>query len=208
MSHPLKRLFEASWQEVAVRPDKLGGRSIKADWPLPQVSENVAKGESSGYAVLGHLEAAKQEARQSGFWGLIDVFEEAEPYLTWTQNQNYLESTPDHPFLSGYAFAMVAGPGGAIELTRPLCGYILFGPNVHYPPHHHAPREIYLPMAPGVTWQLDQGSWFDVDPGDLIFHDHWQVHAAKSGDTPALAFAAWLDEGDRSGVQWVEDSDE
>ncbi|MEM7425568.1 MAG: dimethylsulfonioproprionate lyase family protein [Pseudomonadota bacterium] len=204
MAHELQTLFEASWLAVSTRRDKLKGTSVESAWPaLPE--PGVQSGSGGGDpAVLHHLEPARQAARDSGFGDLIGHFDAASPYLEWTQNKHYVEEDPDHPFLSGYAFAMISGPDAPLEMRKPLCGYILIGPGVHYPAHHHAPREIYLVLGPDVRWQLDHGEWFATEPGDLIFHDAWQVHATKTGDAPMLAFVAWLDEGDPNGIRWAE----
>ena len=81
-------------------------------------------------------------------------------------------------------------------------GLLLLGPGVVYPGHHHEPKEVYLVMTPGSQWCLDEGDWFDVAPGDLVFHDSWKMHAMRTRDKPLLAFAGWLDAGDRRGISW------
>ena len=39
-------------------------------------------------------------------------------------------------------------------------------------------------------------------PGDLIFHDSWQMHAMRTGAQPLLAFAGWIEVGDRRAIGW------
>ena len=73
-------------------------------------------------------------------------------------------------------------------------------PGVTYPGHKHEAREVYLVLTPGTQWRLDEGEWFDVMPGDLIYHDSWQMHAMRTADRPLLAFAAWIETGDRRAI--------
>ena len=61
---------------------------------------------------------------------------------------------------------------------------------------------IYLVLAGDVQWRLDQGAWFDVTAGSLIFHDAWQMHGMRSGGTPMLAFAGWIEPGDRTAIRF------
>ena len=74
------------------------------------------------------------------------------------------------------------------------------GPRVTYEDHHHGPREFYLVLTPGSHWRLDRGAWFDVSPGELILHEPWQMHAMRTGDQPLLAFAGWVEPGERTAV--------
>ena len=63
-------------------------------------------------------------------------------------------------------------------------------------------REVYLVLTPGVQWRLDQGEWFDVAPGDLIYHHAWRMHAMRTADLPLFAFAGWVDAGRRVDIEW------
>ena len=78
---------------------------------------------------------------------------------------------------------------------------MLMGPDVIYPNHKHGPREFYLVLTPGSQWKLDDDEWFEVNPGDLILHEPWQMHAMKTSDKPLLAFAGWLERGDRKAIE-------
>ena len=40
-----------------------------------------------------------------------------------------------------------------------------------------------------------------VDAERAVFHDAWQRHPMRTGDTPMLAFAAWLDPSDRRQIR-------
>ena len=82
---------------------------------------------------------------------------------------------------------------------------MIMGPGVTYPDHHHQPKEVYLVMTPGAQWRLDKGEWFDVSPGDLIYHNSWQMHSMRTTDEPLLAFAGWVETGNRLEIDWAGD---
>jgi hypothetical protein len=147
---------------------------------------------------------------QADFWG-SDQLNIASPAgacllmpstVVWSQNQGYVKQGLNTDFINGYAYAALSTPEGPIRRAAPLSGFILLAPGIHYPPHHHAPREVYLPMT-CASWQLDSGDWFDVRPGQIIYHDSWQVHATRTLDEPFLAFVAWLDAADRNSIKWA-----
>ena len=198
----IQELFDASWQEVASRTDSLTGKSIEID--LPAAPQILLPSEPQQHLpVLSHLDEAASIARSCGFETLVQKFDAARPHLRWTQNEAYVRDNPDNPFLSAYAFATVSGASGPLICDVPLCGFILIGPDVHYPAHHHAPSEVYLLMGPGIRWQLDHGDWFGTSAGDLIFHDSWRVHATRTANAPMLAFVSWLDKSERDGIRWA-----
>ena len=198
----IRDLFDASWREVAARTDSLTGKPVEMRLP-DAPSLLLSTDPEPQLPVLGHLDEAVTVARSNGFASLMDRFEAARPHLRWSQNEAYVRDNPDNPFLSGYAFAILSSAGGPLVCDVPLCGFILIGPDVHYPAHHHTPSEIYLLMGPGIRWQLDHGEWFDTAPGDLIFHDGWRVHATRTANTPMLAFVSWLDKSERDTIRWA-----
>jgi len=61
-------------------------------------------------------------------------------------------------------------------------------------------------LTPGSQWCLDEGDWFDVDAGDLMFPDSWQMHAMRPGEQPLLAFAGWIEAGDRRAIGWSDNT--
>ena len=152
------------------------------------------------FKALDYLDQAKGLATEAGFEDLINEMEALSTALRWSQNASYRPGTVPNELLNGYAYAGLAGPGGLIPCEAPLCGFMLMSPHVHYPDHRHAPPEIYLVLTPGTEWRLDQGDWFDVNAGDLIHHSAWQWHATCTRKEPMLAFAGWLEPGQRADI--------
>jgi hypothetical protein len=202
VANELENLFNAGWHEIASR------RSAIADVDLSGI-EPAKPGEAGEdpciarpLPVLDHLAAALKAASATKLAGLAEVLRAALPDVVWSQNQGYVKQGLNTDFINGYAYAALSTPEGPIRRVAPLSGFILLAPGIHYPPHHHAPREVYLPMT-CASWQLDSGDWFDVRPGQIICHDSWQVHATRTLDEPFLAFVAWLDAADRNSIKWA-----
>lgn len=198
----LEELYNAGWQEVFSRSgdsDSLNLYDIKPARPGEAGDDPC---ERRPLPVLDHLQAALDAAKTYELAVLSKLFEAAQPNVVWSQNAGYLKQGLNADFLRGYAYAALSTPGGPIRRTAPLAGFILLAPGIHYPPHHHGPREVYLPMT-HARWQLDKGNWFDVEPGQLILHESWQVHATRTLDEPFLAFVAWLDPADRNSIKWA-----
>ena len=155
--------------------------------------------------VLDHLGRALREAARRELAELAAAFDACCDSLQWSQNQGYTLDNCSSDFLDGYAYASLSGPEGPMRLVSPRGGFALMAPRVEYPDHQHAATEIYLIMTPGVQWRLDGGDWFDVRPGDLIHHAPWVMHATSVGDIPLLAYAAWLEPGNRNEIYWAGD---
>lgn len=157
---------------------------------------------SDEFPALDHLGAALALAARHDLADLAERFAAVESGLRWSQNPSYTAENAAQAFLDGYAYASLAGPEGPIHCAAPRGGYIIMGPNVTYPGHHHAPREVYLVLTPGAEWRLNDGEWFTVEAGDLIYHDAWAMHAMRTRDRPMLAFAGWIEPGDRRAISW------
>lgn len=199
-------LSELLWATVAGRPCSISGAWIGGPGRVACERNDPADGRySDDFPVLDHLNTALNEARLAGFGAIIEAFSAVAPHLRWSQNLSYTEENCSRELLDGYAYAALSGPDGPLVCSAPRGGFMLMGPNVAYPAHNHAPREVYLVLTAGVQWSLDQGEWFDVAAGDLIVHEPWMWHGLRTTDTPMLAFAGWLEPGDRGSIGFAAD---
>ena len=201
MHESLENLVDRSWAAVGerrdVRSDRRIGRPPTQALRAPRQESRFSK----AFPVLEHFDRALELARRHELAGLAALLDDLRDELCWSQNAAYDESTVSRALLDGYAYAVLTAPDGPLPCESPLSGYLLMGPDLTYRDHWHAPREIYLVLTPGSQWCLDSGDWFDVAPGDLIVHEPWQKHAMRTGDAPLLAFAAWVEPGDRTAIE-------
>ena len=200
-SAEIELLFNAAWDAVAAREPSPPGAIVQPE--RARAGEATAARMPTPLPVLAHLSQAIAVARAGPLGALAETFADVVDQLSWSQAGAYLSDPRARRFLDGYGFAIVSGPEGPVRREVPLSGFILLAPGHHYPAHHHPPREIYLPLTPGARWQLDEGAWFDVPAGQLIYHEAWKVHATMTGPEPFLAFVAWLDPAGRESVRWV-----
>ncbi len=199
------KLHKALWQSIGSQKAKF--RDFPVEEPeFAPVEEGYSDAKfGNDFPVMRHLDKALKIAGEHGFKQIADAFAAVSHQLPWSQNPLYTQANGGENLLNGYAYASLSGPEGPIKCMAPRGGFYLMGPNVFYPNHNHAPREAYLVMTPGVEWRLDNGEWFQVEPGDVIYHAPWQMHAMRSAETPVLAYAVWLEPGNRLDVQWSDD---
>lgn len=203
----LEALNQLSWSMIGARHDKVTGCQIAMPDKIDGNREDAESRFSDDFAVLEYRDAALTLTAQGPLAAIGESFARVMHQLRWSQNPNYTEHNSKRSFLDGYAYAGFAGPDAPLLCAAPRGGLVLLGPDVEYPSHHHQPKEVYLVLTPGSQWCLDEGDWFDVDAGDLIFHDSWQMHAMRTREQPLLAFAGWIEAGDRRAIGWSESAD-
>ncbi len=200
--HALQQLNQLTWDTIASRRDKLSGRQVVVPPLQPLEDEQVESRFAESFPVLAYLERALTLAAEHELSDIATGFAAIVGELRWSQNPAYDETTCSAEFLNGYAYAGFSGPDSPIRCTVPRGGLMIMAPELTYPGHKHEPMEVYLVLTPGAQWQLDEGEWFDVVPGDLILHQSWQVHSMRTGGDPLLAFAGWVSDGARRSINW------
>ena len=201
-SAELEALNSLVWSAIAARSDRSNDRRVTMPAMIDCERRDAESRFDDEFAVLEHLHAALELTARGPLAEIGERFARVMQRLRWSQNPNYTEANSSRSFLDGYAYAGISGPDAPLLCAVPRGGLVLLGPDVEYPSHHHAPREVYLLLTPGSQWRLDEGDWFDVEAGDLIFHDSWQMHAMRTRGQPMLAFAGWLEAGDRRAIDW------
>ena len=201
MTHEIRKLVDLAWQAVEARAAVNGGRRVAR--PAPVALERARREARYGkhFQALRELDAALELAQAHALGQLAAGLRGVSGQIHWSQNPVYDESTVGRALLDGYAYAGLCGPDSPIRCEVPRAGFLLMASGVTYRDHRHEPREIYLVMTPGSQWRLDRGKWFDVAPGDLVYHDSLQYHATRSAAAPMLAFVAWLDAGERDRIE-------
>lgn len=202
MDTDMRPLVVQMWQTVESLSDLVTGRKIAMPAVVAtQRRPNEARF-SADFPVLTQLDTALSLASGGPLAELAGAISADAANFLWSQNASYDDSNCSRSFLDGYAYAGLSGPDAALSWAAPRTGVMLMGSHVLYPGHNHAAREIYMLLTPGTEWRLDGGDWFEVAAGSLIFHDSWQMHEMRTRDLPMLAVAAWLEDGDRTSIQW------
>ena len=121
---------------------------------------------------------------------LARAFAALAPSLAWYQRP--AAATDDPGFFAGHANALIIA-SSAMECRNDLAiGVSLLAPNVVYPCHRHAPREIYTVLSEG-DWFTEASGWTTPGIGGMVHHDADQIHAMRSGAAPLLAlWCLWM----------------
>jgi len=109
--------------------------------------------------------------------------------LRWAQT--YTRDDFESRFLDRYGWSELIGLRGPFASDSIAVGFLLLGPDVEYPPHHHAAEEVYYPLAGRAHWQHGDQQFVIRAPGECIHHAPRTPHAMKTGSEPLLALYAW-----------------
>ncbi|MCW6511676.1 dimethylsulfonioproprionate lyase family protein [Lichenifustis flavocetrariae] len=120
---------------------------------------------------------------------LMAMLAETAAELAWRQSYAAADFGPS--FLERYGWTELVGPSGPIGSKRMTCGFLLLGPDLHYPPHAHEAEELYLPLAGTALWQRGNGAPSLVPPGTPIYHESWLPHAMWTRTEPLVALYCW-----------------
>src|SRR5579871_5387389 len=111
---------------------------------------------------------------------LVEPLAGLAPHFRWVQNPNYVASPPDPGFLQNYGYVVLAGPGGLVESTELALGFLLLGPETHYPSHQHPAVEIYVVAAGMAEWRKGDDPWRVEPVGSVIRHETMMPHATRT----------------------------
>ncbi|HEY4193145.1 MAG TPA: dimethylsulfonioproprionate lyase family protein, partial [Mesorhizobium sp.] len=70
-------------------------------------------------------------------------------------------------------------------------GFLILGPEIVYPDHHHVAEEIYVPLTGGTEWRMGEGGFVARRAGEVIHHASNVNHAMRTGSEPLLALYIW-----------------
>lgn len=138
--------------------------------------------------------AAIAAARKGPLKGVAEAFAAVEPVSDWVQNPNYGDGAAGESFLDNYGYAEFVGPNRVYESRALLVGFLMLGPNTHYPDHGHTAEEIYHVMSGWAQWWREGEDWREEPPGAAIHHKPHQRHAMRAGAEPLLALYCWRGE--------------
>jgi hypothetical protein len=107
----------------------------------------------------------------------------------WGQTYSEADFGPD--FIENYGWMELFGTRGHFANERMAGGFLILGPHLHYPDHHHFAEEIYIPLTGGTAWRRGDGVYLEKPAGAVIHHPSNVSHAMKTGAEPLLALYLW-----------------
>lgn len=156
-----------------------------ADWPLASERRQVMP---SALPVLRWLLEAQADAPAFSLELVNDVCRAA-PSMAW--RQTYTTTEVGAAFLQNYGWSEIVGLSGPLASERIACGFLLLGPETHYPRHRHEAEEVYIPLAGTASWQQGDGRWRERPPGVVIHHASDEPHAMRTSKHALLALYLW-----------------
>lgn len=153
------------------------------DWQMP--ARQLAP---SGLACLRHLDRAIEIAPQAER-PLVQLLARHRAALRW--GQTYTASDFGEHFIDNYGWLELFGTRGHFENDRLAAGFLILGPHILYPDHHHVAEELYVPLTGGTEWRKGEGDFTPRAAGAVIHHPSNVNHAMRTGAEPLLALYIW-----------------
>ena len=145
--------------------------------------------QASSLPCLRHLDACAASAEGGPGEGLARLLADRGSRLRW--GQTYTAADLGQKFLDNYGWVEIVGTRGHFVHDEVACGFLLLGPNVHYPDHHHQAEEVYVPLTSGTLWSKGGSVYVERAAGEVIHHLSDVSHAMKTGPDPLLAIYLW-----------------
>ncbi len=105
--------------------------------------------------------------------------------------QTYTAADFGRKFTENYGWLEVFGTRGHFENRKMAGGFLVLGPGIDYPDHHHVAEEIYIPLTGGTHWRMGEGPLRQREAGEIIHHASNVSHAMRTGENPLLALYLW-----------------
>jgi mannose-6-phosphate isomerase-like protein (cupin superfamily) len=105
--------------------------------------------------------------------------------------QTYTVADFGQKFIDNYGWLEVFGTRGHFESRKMAGGFLVLGPGIDYPDHHHVAEEIYIPLTGGTQWRMGEGALRMREAGEVVHHASNVSHAMRTGDEPLLALYLW-----------------
>jgi hypothetical protein len=131
----------------------------------------------------------RDQAADGAEGALRDRLSRAADLLHWAQTYSITDFGSD--FLERYGWVELFGTRGHFASEEMAGGFLLLGPGVHYPDHHHVAEEIYIPLTDGSLWSKDAQPFLPRWSGEIIHHPSNIRHAMRTEDEPLVALYLW-----------------
>lgn len=153
------------------------------DWEMPARSMKP-----HGVACSRLLDRAVELA-PAGCRPLAELLARNRGELHW--GQTYTAADFGQRFLDNYGWVEMFGTRGHYANDKVAGGFLVLGPDIEYPDHHHLAEEIYIPLTGGTAWRMGDAPFGLRDAGEVIHHASNVNHAMRTGSEPLLALYLW-----------------
>lgn len=109
--------------------------------------------------------------------------------LRW--GQTYTAADFGRHFIDNYGWVELFGMRGHFVNDRMAAGFLILGPGIVYPDHHHLAEELYVPLTGGTEWRKGLEAFVGREAGEIIHHRSNVDHAMRTGAEPLLALYLW-----------------
>ena len=117
---------------------------------------------------------------------LVESFDK----LNWRRSFNEEDMT-DAEFLKRYGWTEVVGQGGPCVSNKVRAGFVVWAPEIYYPPHAHVAEELYVILSGTGEWTKgDEGPVMRA-PGSVFLHTTQMFHSTRTFKEPVLAMYMW-----------------
>ena len=145
-------------------------------------------GNKSLLPAISHLPIAVADAGEQTK-KIAGAINQLAPFLNWQQTSGY-EILGEY-YLNNYGYCTLIGPGLLIEHPTMKLGFGLWGPDLHYPLHHHAAEECYHVLGNEMQFRRKNEQWMTYYDGDAIYNPPWQVHELRAVGKPMFLLYTW-----------------
>jgi dimethlysulfoniopropionate lyase len=139
-------------------------------------------------ACLRHLDRAADLAPTCAE-PLVRLLARHRDELHW--GQTYSEADFGQSFVDNYGWLEVFGTRGHFVNGDVAAGFLILGPDLVYPDHHHVAEEIYIPLTGGTEWRMGEGRFLSREAGEVIHHASNVNHAMRTASEPLVAIYLW-----------------
>lgn len=109
--------------------------------------------------------------------------------LCW--GQTYTAEDFGQEFIDNYGWVELFGTRGHFDNDKLAGGFLVLGPGIEYPDHHHVAEELYISLTGGTEWRMGDADYRVRQADEVIHHASKVNHAIRTGGEPLLALYLW-----------------
>ncbi|MEJ6784555.1 dimethylsulfonioproprionate lyase family protein [Aminobacter sp. Piv2-1] len=109
--------------------------------------------------------------------------------LRW--GQTYTAADFGQHFVDNYGWVELFGTRGHFDNDTVAAGFLVLGPGIEYPDHHHIAEELYVPLTGGTEWRMGDAAYRMRWADEVVHHATNVDHAMRTGTEPLLALYLW-----------------